>query len=106
MKNLSKLFEAPKATEVPYFGFYLFITIPTGLIFVELVNRYLQAHSNWFGVINIVFIIFWTRFVSKLVIAFIEKHHNEHNAKKWFIANIVFGIATIYMVLIGIVFFN
>lgn len=106
MKNLSKLFTAPKATEVPHFGFCLFIAIPIGLIFVELVNRYLQVYSNWFGVINIIFCFTLVQMIRKQVINFIKKRYNEHHANKWIVANVVFGIATIYMVLLGIVFFN
>lgn len=106
MKTLSKLFEAPKATEVPHSGFCIFILMPIIIGFAHAFYYLFPNHTSWYSFINLIVTFFFVQFVRKWVIGFVEKRHNEQNSNKWLVANVVFGIATIYMVLIGIVFFN
>lgn len=107
-----KFFEAPKPTEVPHFGFFIFFAVliitPLWFSFDKIYEHLpmVESFGQWYEYLLAGISGAFGAFLSNQTHTFIKKHHNEHNANKWLIANTIFGIATIYMVLLGIVFFN
>lgn len=109
LKNFLKHPSPPKCPILVFFIFFAVLIIAPLWFGFDKIYEHLpmvESFGQWYEYLLAGISGAFGAFLSNQTHTFIKKHHNEHNADKWLIANTVFGIATIYMVLLGIVFFN